>query len=333
MADTEIASDLPVLFSALDTALSLHFYASTVVPKVHDLCTKATRLLMKRVDTNTFEWILAYDPDAYQIVHFGSNSLDYGVCLPKGITPLQFGALLTQRKESFKSKVLAAKNSPPPSPVALSSIAISHTNLSQTIDEIKPLHSPRTLTKSSSGRSSLGKNGLLGNSPANRDASPMGGPTKKFGGVSKLDLSNRMPRFTLKKSQSSDGLSLLERIKLKEKKRNLVLSEKLTEESRVQYIKSKVPEVYDVLYELTLQSNGIQKTFKTFPLTKLISIIKDSLKSTMTDEEVEDTIVHIASLLPEKVKKVDVGGIHALKVYILDRNLDLSTLTETKSSI
>ncbi|QBM88303.1 DNA replication factor Cdt1 C-terminal domain-containing protein [Metschnikowia aff. pulcherrima] len=331
MADTELASDLPVLFSALDTALSLHFYASTVVPKVHDLCTKATRLLMKRVDTNTFEWILAYDPDAYQIVHFGSNSLDYGVCLPKGITPLQFGALLTKRKESFRTKVLAAKNRPSPSPVALSSIAISHTNLSQTI--ITPLHSPRTPTKSNSGRLSLGKNGLSGNSPANRDASPIGSPTKKFGGVSKLDLSNRLPRFTLKKSQSSDGLSLLERIKLKEKKKNLILSEKLTEESRAQYIKSKVPEVYDVLYELTLQSNCMQKTFKTFPLTKLISIIKDSLKSTMTDDEVEDTIVHIASLLPEKVKKVDVGGIHALKVYILDRNLDLSTLTETKSSI
>ncbi|KAM9920448.1 hypothetical protein OXX59_007214 [Metschnikowia pulcherrima] len=333
MADTELASDLPVLFSALDTALSLHFYASTVVPKVHDLCAKATRLLMKRVDTNTFEWILAYDPDAYQIVHFGSNSLDYGVCLPEGITPLQFGALLTKRKESFKNKVLAAKHRPPPSPVALSSIAVSHTNLSQTIDEIKPLHSPRTPTKSNSGRLSLGKNGLLGNSPASRDASPIGSPTKKFGGVSKLDLSNRSPRFTLKQSQSSDGLSLLERIKLKEKKKNSISSEKLTEESRVQYIKSKVPEVYDVLYELTLQSNGIQKTFKTFPLTKLVSIIKDSLKSTMTDDEVEDTIVHIASLLPEKVKKVDVGGIHALKIYILDRNSDLSTLTETKSSI
>lgn len=321
---TDTLKDLPELFSALDTALSLHYFSSITVPKVHDLCEKATQLTKRRVDTTTLELILRFDPKAYQIVHFGLRSLDYGVCLPPGIPPLRFSSLLASRKKSFQERVASVEVDLLPS-FKLSEIATPY------LKPIHPSNSGNNLDLSKEAEGTLSSpvestsHNVLNVKLSTGDAHKI---TKKSPSkVSRLGLSNNLPRFTLKKQVLTGGLSLIERIKLKEKQNKIENSGNSVAENQLLYIKSKAPAVYDILYELTL--TGEKKPFKSFPTKKLISIIKDSLSFTMTDDEINDTINEIASVLSEKVKILRVGEINAIKILPLDRNLDLSILNKT----
>ncbi|GEQ71732.1 hypothetical protein JCM33374_g5418 [Metschnikowia sp. JCM 33374] len=337
MSDSTITlRDLPILFSAFDTVLSLHYSTSITVPKVHDLCEKATQLTRRRIDSSTLERILQFDPQAYQIVHFGLNSFDYGVCTPEGISPIRFSTLLPHRRRAFE-KLVSSENTGL-TPVKLSAIAIPY------------MESWQSLTLNNSKNSLPRKQRIISTSVASCQSSEI--PTKvskgtmvskslsqnpcKISGVSskpssinsKSSLSNSLPRFKLKESTQSGGLSLLERIKLKEKKKTTELEGKSSENIHALYIKSKIPAVYDVLYELTLQNTSEQKSFKTMPMGKMVSIIKDSFSYAMTDKEICDTLNEIASLLPEKVKIIRLGDIHAIKIFVLDRTSDFSVLTK-----
>ncbi|OBA22884.1 hypothetical protein METBIDRAFT_33933 [Metschnikowia bicuspidata var. bicuspidata NRRL YB-4993] len=296
---------LPNLFNALDSVLSIHYASSITVPKVHDLCEKATRLTKRRVDINTIEQILGYDLQVYQIIYFGSNSFDYGMCSPKGLSPLQFGALLPSRRISFKERVSSFRDAPPI--VKLSEVAVPFLDTTQGV---------------SLGRLASTSLKRQGNSLCLVTKSPK---DTRISSKSILSLTENSALH----SCLVEGLSLIERIKQKERKNKLNSLGNTIKENHVRYIRSKVPVVYDILYELTLMNAGEQKPFKTVPTRKLISIIKDSLSYSMTDEEISDTIHEIARVLQDKVKVIQVGEIHAIKIFPLNRNQDLDKINKT----
>ncbi|KAM9921917.1 hypothetical protein OXX80_012016 [Metschnikowia pulcherrima] len=316
---TKFAADLQERFTALDMAISIHYRGSMFIPKAHDICIKASELLKARVDIGTLETVLTYHPKAYQIVHSGPSSPYYGICLPMGIRPVMFHALLKSRREVFRS--IAMKSSSR-LPVKLSDIAVSYKNLPQTLSEMAPVESPGSLKKPDIGV-------FLRKNESRTPAS-----LKRYGGVSKSDVSNSSPQFTLKKSKPTNGLSLIERIKAKEKKRslNFISNEELKSDLHALHIKSKLPKVYDILYEMNVWGNRVPNSFKTFPLTKVISVIQDSFENAISEEQIEEILEQLASLLPAKVKKIEISGIHVVKVYQLSRDLDISTLKDSKPS-
>lgn len=291
-------SDLPRLFSAIDTVLSLHFASSITIPRLHNLCEKATDLVQKRVDISTFELILAIDPTVYKIVSFGSESYDYGVTLPDSLPIPKFGTILPLRRRQFEERLTDTL----PEPVKLSQIAVLL--ISQT-----PKSSP---TKSSSKKVSKS-------------------PTKKS--PSKL-LRNDLAKFQFREKIASvetskaNGLSLLERIKLKEQ-----LSKGASIETpKMRYdanILSKMPAVYEIIYELASTSTPQgSHEFKSFALPKVISVVKDSFLLDIADTEVNDVIMAIEEKLGhEKIQTLKRGRISAIKVFLLNREHDLQLLS------
>lgn len=111
-----MAEHLLSLFSAIDTVLSLHYSSNTAVPRLHDLCVRATRLTNKRVTTDTFEQLLAYDPKLYKVVSFGTDTYDYGIGIPDGVSVTKFSSLLPERKRHFQQ---LATHDVEPVPLAL----------------------------------------------------------------------------------------------------------------------------------------------------------------------------------------------------------------------
>jgi len=318
---------LAALFSAIDTVLSLHYASSITTPKLNDVCARATSMCGKRITSSTLEAILAYFPQAYKIISYGRNSYDYAITVPSGMLVMKFGMQLPLRSAEFDRLL---KSTESPNPVTLASIAIVET----------PLVSP----VKSSGRSfnaleeSLPKSllGDINDDAATNPSSPTkrrlkSSPTKRSSPtkVSKASLlRNDASKFQFKEKiaaveASKSGLSLLERIRLKEKQ----LKSQETPEARYHdQVLGKMPAVYDVIYELAPVASLGPKSH-SFSLPKVISIVQDSFTFNIADTEVLDVIRELESRLgPEKLHILERGGVHAIKVFQLDRNTDLSLI-------
>lgn len=269
-----------------------------------------------RITQSTIESILAFFPLAYKIISHGQNTYDYAITVPAGTQVLKFATQLPLRKAQFERLV---KNAPEPAtPITLASVAIVETPLSSPI-----------------------KNGRIfpsqGSSPAKSGTSlgsPNSSPTKAKTPTTKVTkasyLRNDASKFQLKEKiaaaeASKSGLSLLERIRLKEKQL------KSQEPPEVRYqaqIVGKLPAVYDVLYELapvpTLDSGPKSRSFS---LPKVISIVQDSFDFDLADTEVMDVIRELELRLgKERIHVLERGGVHAIKVFHLDRTTDLGLL-------
>lgn len=139
------------------------------------------------------------------------------------------------------------------------------------------------------------------------------------------DLSNL--RRVLRLKQPSLELSLLERIKAKERLQQSLKQANAPEIAYDTYIQSKLPAAYEVLYELSRQNGaGTGADFKSFPVGKVVSILRDSAAMAVAENEALDTLRRLAACLPEKVQMLRRGGVHALKVYQLDREQDLAAI-------
>lgn len=287
--------DLPRLFSCIDSALSLHFTSSVSPCKVHQLCSKASSLADKRITSSTIEYILAVFPTAYKIVSYGTSTYDYGVTVRETVP--KFNLLIPQRKETFTKSLDSIKDI---EPVSLRDVAVPE--------------SPKKI-------------------PGFR--SPSTSPTK----VSKLrrmdGLKNDRSKFTLKEKISSveaskaNGLSLLERIKLKERQ-NSENNANLSEDSRYSAdIKSKLTTVYDIVYELALttpEPQGILK-FKSFAFDKITSIVNDSLPFPLPSSQISEIMDLLQKKLGnEKLHSIQRGNTRALRVFHLNREDDMRLL-------
>lgn len=267
-----------------------------------------------RITQSTIESILAFFPLAYKIISYGQNAYDYAITVPAGTHVLKFATQLPLRKAQFER--LVKDTSDHPTPTTLASVAIVETPLSSPVKNGR-LFSSRGSSPAKSSASSLNS------SPTKANTSP----TK----VTKASyLRNDASKFHFKEKlaaveASKSGLSLLERIRLKEKQL------KSQEPPEVRYqaqIVGKLPAVYDVLYELapvsTLESGPKSRSFS---LPKVISIVQDSFDFDMADTEVMDVIRELESRLgKERIHILERGGVHAIKVFQLDRTTDLGLL-------
>lgn len=293
--------DLPQLFSAIDTVLSLHYASSISTPKVYDLCAKATRLVHKRIDSSTLERILAYDASLYRIISNGGSDYDFGVAIPKDTSIARFGSLLPLRRRHFETLVEKGKNESS-GPVSLSSLAeVENQSVSPRKASVSPTKASRLKIEKS--------------------------PTK--------DMKNNRSRFLFKEkmadveSAKANGLSLLERIRLKEKLQKEALDCNTPQERYASLIHSKMPVVYDVLYELSSTSGPKDsiRNFTSIPLAKVVSIVCDSVQFAVAESEIRDTIKALEHKLPN-IQTLERDGVWAVKVFDLDRENDLRLLKQ-----
>lgn len=292
--------DLPILFSAIDTALSLHYASSISTPKMNVISSRATQLVKKRIDSSTFERILAYNPNLYKIESSGPGSSDFGVSVPANTSVAQFSSYLPSRRREFETLVRLKEN-----------------------EDIRPL--------------SLGSVAVivaLSLSPRKPSASPTKVSPVKITKTLSKSMKNDRSRFLFKEklaateSSKANGLSLIERIRLKEKLNKESLDLDTPEKRYERLIHSKMPAVYEVLYELCDSniSRGQLLNFRSFPLSKIVSIICDSLALNTAESEVHDAIKAIERKLAPNIQTIDRGGVQAVKIFHLDREKDLQLL-------
>lgn len=292
--------DLVAQFAAIDTVLSLHYASSITAPKVHEICSQATAICGKRVETSALEAILGYWPDAYLILSYGPDAYDYYITVPSDVAVAKFGAQLPRRKRTFADLVDISGNNPDPR--LLSSVAV-----------LSVSRSPQKMLNPAPFRSN--------------SSSPNTSPTK--GKVAKAALlKNDASKFLFKEKiaevekSKALGLSILERIRLKEK---LNLAKEPPEVRYQAQIDAKMPAVYDVLYELS-QTLHPGPLFRSFDLQKVVSIVKDSFEFDIAETEVIDVLRSLESRLEGKIQIIKRGDVLAVKVHPLDRGTDLALI-------
>ncbi|CCE89041.1 Piso0_001839 [Millerozyma farinosa CBS 7064] len=136
-------------------------------------------------------------------------------------------------------------------------------------------------------------------------------------------------RFKMKHERevqsSNNGLSLLQRIKLKERARKEADKFDQTQIKRNKFIKNKLKSIYDILYHVHEdQSPG---KLKSYSMPKLIATIKDSSTHPIHEDEAQDVVKALTSILGRnRMEIVSRNGITALKIIALDRSQDLKVL-------
>lgn len=295
-------------FSALDTVLHLHYASLITTPKLSEICGKALTMCGKRMSSQTLERILFFYPEAYKIVTHGPQTYDYYVTVPDNVPVAKFGAEIPARKLRFVDLLEYSGNS------QKHDLEIPDLAHYAVVDvSIRPL----TLLLPFSSR-------FLSPNTSPVKKTPRNSPTK----ITKATLlKNDRSKFSFKEkiaqvqSENAKGLSLLERIKLKEQ--NLQFRE-LPELNYNNQITGRLPAVYDVLYELSQTQEA--KT-KSFLLTKVALIVQDSIFLRVAESEILDIIKELQLKLgQEKIHIVTRGGVRALRISQLDRNSDLNLI-------
>ncbi|PVH17734.1 uncharacterized protein CXQ87_000628 [Candidozyma duobushaemuli] len=129
-------------------------------------------------------------------------------------------------------------------------------------------------------------------------------------------------------TSKANGLSLLERIKLKERMNSKVDIGQRKKDDYDSYIRTKSPQIYDIIYELASVSsvNG-PRASQSFTLSKVISIIKDSTVYATSEPEIQDVINDIEMKLgKERLQLIERNHNKVIRVYNLNREEDLQLL-------
>ncbi|CAK9438254.1 uncharacterized protein LODBEIA_P24960 [Lodderomyces beijingensis] len=157
-------------------------------------------------------------------------------------------------------------------------------------------------------------------------------PTKR---QSFASLKNTRSRFEYSEkdaqveSTKNSGLSLLERIKLKEKLANE--GPPITPEMKyTEYLWGKVGQVYDVINQLYREQNF--ENFKSFSMTHVVKVVQDSIDHPINEREVND-VVRLITLKLHKFSLVERQSVLILKVSNLDREEDLRLLKTLQCSL
>lgn len=294
-------------FGAIDSVLSLHYTNHITNPSLPTVLDNAASLIRLRINFRSLEVILALSPNMYEL--FVDENYNYTIS-PKNIPIREFNKHTIQRKEWFLKDL---------------NTWIVENNEESLMPTIPVLAVAKKVVKNS--RTSPCK--VTKSSPS---------PSPNSSRVNLLqDLKNESSKFRFKskdeevQKQNTTGLSLLERIKLKEK---LNKEKKLTENPQQQYqsyINDKLVIVYNIIYELrggheTLDGKKTDSS-KSYPLPKLISQIEDSLQYPIGRTEILDVVRAISSrLLNNKVEIISRDGISIVKVSCLDHDNDVKLL-------
>ena len=120
------------------------------------------------------------------------------------------------------------------------------------------------------------------------------------------------------------GLTLLERIRLKEQLKSSELQDRKMDSQYL--IWGKMASAYGIIFQ---NYDAETKASMTFSFNKYMEIIQNSFKYPVTQSEIKDAIIELLRCLgPEKVQIVTKGNISVLKIHQLDRSKDLAKIQE-----
>lgn len=285
-------------FKAIEHVLQLHFATSVTNPPLVKILQQATELLGRKVEVKEVQQILA-------VVSA------YSLQIVDGDLTIKLEEIGQNRIAVFGDKVQLYVESHP------EQLGFSQLELSKvTTQSSTPSSSPQKVVKPTKFQSS--------NTSPSKSRSPT-----KIGRFDDLKNARSKFQFTEKdakvESAKSDGLSLLERIRLKEQRNaNLKNSAMSPEMKYQQYLFGKIHVVYDAVYHLLGEQLELeQKLQRTFAMSQVEQIVMDTLDHPMGKNEIYDTI----KLLAQKLSKfvvVEKNDVRILKVSNLNREVDLA---------
>lgn len=301
----EVFQDLIKFFTAIETNLNLHYSNHTIDPSLNKILDSAARLIGRRITTEDLLCILQIYPNAYAIRYNNKDNdhSEYLLSLPESIPVNTFNQCIPSRKEQFLKNintwVAMNKNASEITYPSIGQIVRKQNNASPS-----KIHKPQSNTSS---------------------------PTK----VSKSELINGMKNDSSKfvfrskdehaEKEKNNGLSLLERIRLKEKLKNEQKVKDTPEMKYHMYLQCKLVPIYDILFHIHRSQDKQQ--YKSYPLSKLISMIEDSLDYPTSQSEIKDAVYLLEKKLgSDKIQILSRGGVTAIKVIELDRDSDLKVL-------
>ncbi|ODV81987.1 uncharacterized protein CANTADRAFT_24691 [Suhomyces tanzawaensis NRRL Y-17324] len=303
--------DLHRKFCAIDNTLTLHYTAHNVDPLLVKILDSSATLAQCRIQVLDVEIILLINPEIFSIYKTGSNNYDYTKIFIKFPSNFNQGMIQT-RKEAFakdiENWILQNKDTQTFFPKGIPEIL----KQKEQKQEVNGRQLPNRITKITR-KSSL--------ADLKNDSSKF-----KF-----------QERIELIEQQKSNGMSLLERIKLKEKLRKEQLErENGSNTPEVQYEKylvGKFPQIYDMVYHMSNTNRGPGEAVRTFSCQKLCATIVNSHDYPLNKKEVEDAIKLMSKKLGDKFVVLERGGVTVLKVGILSREDDLKVLASDGESI
>lgn len=280
-------------FIAIDNVLSLHYSTHISHPQIIKILNQASSLAKVTIIINDLEQMLTVNPDLYVIFRLDD---ELSIKFPNN------NMQLLLRKEEFLKRV----NSWIESHQEMIEIPKKSTILPKSPNKIIKPRSNNSSSSSTSTTSAIKNN------------------SKKFN-----DLKNDPSKFKFNEKSESiqssnfNGLSLLERIRLKEK----LAKEQINKEDSLEikyekYLIGKISMIYDTIYQLYNSQNELSKSFST---NKLIQIIQDSSNYPVIANEIHDAMKLIESKL-SKIQLIEKNGIKVVKVSSLDRDQDLKIL-------
>ncbi|WLF78168.1 hypothetical protein PVL30_001895 [Lodderomyces elongisporus] len=285
-------------FKAIEHVLQLHFATSVTNPSLVKILQQATELLGRKVEVKEVQQILT-------VVSA------YSLPIVDGDLTIKLEEIGQNRIAVFGDKVQLYVESHP------EQSGFPQLELSKvTTQSSTPSSSPQKVVKPTKFQS------------ANTSPSKSRSPTK-IGRFDDLKNARSKFQFTEKdakvESAKSDGLSLLERIRLKEQRNaNLKNSAMSPEMKYQQYLFGKIHVVYDAVYHLLGEQSELeQKSQRTFAMSQVEQIVMDTLDHPMGKNEIYDTI----KLLAQKLSKfvvVEKNDVRILKVSNLNREVDLA---------
>lgn len=290
------------VFQAVELVLALHYASSSSDPILANLLDRASLHASLRINFAHFEVVLFLVPNFYYVypdlqeptaVHL------YRISTPLGTLVAQFLKNLENRKSLFNEAMRLWLDQNP----HLGYIpGVNITEITEKRNKNQPAHSP---TKKNPSVTSNG-------SPS---------PTK----VSKLK--NDSSRFRFKERLETEeaqksGLSLLERIRLKEKLKKSEIST-TPEERYDSLLAAKLEPVYNILYQQT----SLEKLPRLVLIFKLTTTVRDSFSYPISQQEVEDTLKMLVEILPS-LKIVSLTGTTVVRVENVDRERDIAIIRE-----
>lgn len=285
---SEIISLYLAYFRAIDNALNLYYANHTSDPSLEEILKSASGLLSKRVTLTSILVILGIYPGAYVLKHNHKviGTSEYLILLPNDLQ--LFNGMIVKRSNEFETRLLQWIQEYPEADALPSASIVSLTSLTPSRRT-----SPSKITKLST---------------------TLKNDSSKF----KFKAKDEVQQQTL-----NNGLTLLERIRLKEKQKNEGPQD--TKETKyTRYLDGKLGMVYDIMFQTYSQDNA---SAKTYGLRKFSEIIRDSLRYPMSIEEISDVVHRLETTLgQERIKILTRGGVTVIKINDLNRSKDLELI-------
>lgn len=296
--DINTFTHLYKLHNAIDTILSLHFANHTQLIGIKDVFKRTSHLLNRELDLYLFLCLFLIDPKVYRIMPptkgWRGDGIDWAACQIGLFEPIgKFNLSLQSRRHKFvlaiNDWIDSNQHAERITPAELNDIVELNTNRNKAV-------SPSKVTKPKS-----------------------------------LTLKNDSSKFKFKpkdeKTQqiNNNGLSLLERIKLKESRAKQQTEIETPGQKRNAYLEGKLLQIYNIIAQITGENNH---QMKSYPLTKLTQLIKDSLNYPIHEDEIHDCLQLLQAKLSQTALTITTrNDLSVVKVYRLDRANDVKLLT------